>query len=76
MLVSMLQYTYCQGVRGSLKIAQALERDMGFGVVSANQQPRQVGDHLPVPGEARVCLGATFCAPPGRGCGCAEPPGW
>jgi hypothetical protein len=39
MLVGVLLYAYCQGVRRSRKIAQALERDMGFRVVVANQQP-------------------------------------
>ncbi|MDA1219678.1 MAG: IS1182 family transposase [Chloroflexi bacterium] len=39
MMVGVLLYAYCQGVRSSRKIAQALERDMGFRVVAANQQP-------------------------------------
>ena len=30
---------YCQGVRSSRRIAWALERDVGFRVVAANQQP-------------------------------------
>jgi transposase len=39
MMVGVLLYAYCQGVRSSRKIAQALERDVGFRVVAANQQP-------------------------------------
>ena len=39
MMVGVLLCAYCQGVRSSRKIAQALERDMGFRVVAANQQP-------------------------------------
>lgn len=39
MMVGVLLYAYWQWVRSSRKIAQALERDMGFRVVAANQQP-------------------------------------
>ncbi len=39
MVVGVLLYAYCQGVRSSRKIARALERDVGFRVVAANQQP-------------------------------------
>jgi transposase len=39
MMVAVLLYAYCEGIRSSRRIAQALERDMGFRVVVANQQP-------------------------------------
>ena len=39
MLVGVLLYAYCQGIRSSRKIERALERDIGFRVVAANQQP-------------------------------------
>ena len=39
MMVAVLLYAYCQGLRSSRRIAQALERDVGFRVVAANQQP-------------------------------------
>jgi transposase len=39
MMVSVLLYAYCQGLRSSRRLAQALERDVGFRVVAANQQP-------------------------------------
>ncbi|MFH1484247.1 MAG: IS1182 family transposase [Chloroflexota bacterium] len=39
MMVGVLLYAYCQGIRSSRRIAKALERDIGFRVVSANQQP-------------------------------------
>ncbi len=39
MMVGMLLYAYCQGIRSSRRIARALERDVGFRVVAANQQP-------------------------------------
>jgi transposase len=39
MMVAVLLYAYCQGVRSSRKIARALERDVGFRVIAANQQP-------------------------------------
>lgn len=39
MMVAVLLYAYCQGIRSSRRIAQALERDIGLRVVSANQQP-------------------------------------
>ena len=35
----MLLYAYCQGVRSSRRIAWALERDVAFRIVAANQQP-------------------------------------
>jgi len=34
-----LLYAYCQGIRSSRKIDRVLERDVGFRVVAANQQP-------------------------------------
>ena len=39
MMVAVLLYGYCQGVRSSRRLALALERDVGFRVVAANQQP-------------------------------------
>ncbi len=39
MMVAVLLYAYCQGLRSSRRIARALERDVGFRVVAANQQP-------------------------------------
>jgi transposase len=39
MMVAVLLYAYCQGIRSSRRIARALERDIGFRVVAANQQP-------------------------------------
>ncbi len=39
MMVGVLLYAYCQGVRSSRKIDRALERDVGFRVVAANQRP-------------------------------------
>ncbi len=39
MMVAVLLYAYCQGIRGSRRIAQALEENVGFRVVAANQQP-------------------------------------
>ena len=39
MMVGVLFYAYCQGIRSSRRIAKALERDIGFRVVAANQQP-------------------------------------
>jgi transposase len=39
MMVAVLLYAYCQGLRSSRRIAWALERDVGFRVVAANQQP-------------------------------------
>ena len=39
MMVAVLLYAYCQGMRSSRRIAQALERDVGFRVIAANQQP-------------------------------------
>ena len=38
-MVGVLLYAYCQGIRSSRKIERALERDIGFRVVAANQQP-------------------------------------
>ena len=35
----MLLYAYCLGIRSSRKIARALEEEVGFRVVAANQQP-------------------------------------
>jgi transposase len=39
MMVGVLLYAYCRGIRSSRKIARALEEDVGFRVVAANQQP-------------------------------------
>ena len=39
MMVGILLYGYCQGLRSSRRIARALEEDVGFRVVAANQQP-------------------------------------
>lgn len=39
MMVAVLLYGYCRGLRSSRRIAQALEEDVGFRVVAANQQP-------------------------------------
>lgn len=39
MMVAVLLYAYCRGIRSSRKIARALEEDVGFRVVAANQQP-------------------------------------
>jgi len=39
MMVKVLLYGYCVGVRSSRKIAAALESDIGFRYLSANQQP-------------------------------------
>ena len=39
MMVAVLLYAYCQGVRSSRRIGRALEEDVGFRVVAANQQP-------------------------------------
>lgn len=39
MMVAVLLYAYCQGIRSSRRIARALERDVGFRVVAANHQP-------------------------------------
>lgn len=39
LMVAVLLYAYCQGLRSSRRIAVALERDVGFRVVAANQQP-------------------------------------
>jgi transposase len=39
MMVGLLLYAYCRGVRSSRQIAQALERDVAFRVVAANRQP-------------------------------------
>ena len=39
MMVGVLLYAYCQGVRSSRRIAWALERDVAFRIVAANQQP-------------------------------------
>ena len=37
--MGVLLYAYCQGVRSSRRIAWALERDVAFRIVAANQQP-------------------------------------
>ena len=38
-MVAVLLYAYCLGIRSSRKIARGLEEDVGFRVVAANQQP-------------------------------------
>jgi len=38
-MVAILLYAYCLGIRSSRRIARALEEDVGFRVVAANQQP-------------------------------------
>ena len=38
-MVGVLLYGYCLGVRSSRRIARGLEEDVGFRVVAANQQP-------------------------------------
>ena len=37
--MAILLYAYCLGLRSSRRIARALEEDVGFRVVAANQQP-------------------------------------
>jgi transposase len=39
MMVSLLLYAYCLGLRSSRKIEQLCERDIGFRVIAANQVP-------------------------------------
>ena len=39
LMVAVLLYSYCLGLRSSRRIARALEEDVGFRVVAANQQP-------------------------------------
>ena len=39
MMVDILLYAYCLGLRSSRRIARALEEDVGFRVVAANRQP-------------------------------------
>ena len=39
MIVAILLYAYCLGLRSSRRIARALEEDVGFRVVVANRQP-------------------------------------
>ena len=39
MMVAILLYAYCLGLRSSRRIARALEEDVGFRVVAANRQP-------------------------------------
>ena len=39
MMVAILLYAYCLGLRSSRRIARALEEDVGLRVVAANQQP-------------------------------------
>ena len=39
LMVGVLLYAYCQGMRSSRRMARALERGVGFRVVAANQQP-------------------------------------
>lgn len=75
-MVGVLLYAYCQGMRSSRKIARALERDVGFRVVATNQQPvlrfapvlrarmTLLSHHLPVPGGARGGIGEALCRAP------------
>ena len=39
MMVAVLLYAYCLGLRSSRRIARALEEDVGFRVVAASRQP-------------------------------------
>src|SRR3972149_5381432 len=39
MMVGVLLYAYCLGLRSSRRIARALEEDVGFRVMAANQRP-------------------------------------
>ena len=39
MMTGVLLYAYCQGIRSSRRMTRALERDVGFRVLAANQQP-------------------------------------
>jgi transposase len=39
MMAAVLLYAYCRGLRSSRRIARALEEDVSFRVVAANQQP-------------------------------------
>lgn len=39
MMVSVLVYSYCRGVRSSRKIERLLQEDVSFRVLAANQQP-------------------------------------
>jgi len=39
MMVSLLLYAYCLGIRSSRKIEQMCTRDIGFRVIAANQDP-------------------------------------
>ena len=39
LMVGVLLYAYCLGLRSSRRIARGLEEDVGFRVVAANQQP-------------------------------------
>jgi len=39
MMVSLMLYAYCQGIRSSRKIEQRCERDIAFRVITANQKP-------------------------------------
>lgn len=54
MMVKVLLYAYCHGVTSSRKVAQALENDVSFRFLSANQQP----DFRTVAGFRREHLGA------------------
>jgi transposase len=38
-MVAVLLYAYCVGLRSSRRIARSLEEDVGFRVAAANQQP-------------------------------------
>ena len=45
MMVSILLYAYCLGLRSSRRIARALEQDVGFRVVAANAAPATTRSH-------------------------------
>ncbi len=47
-MVGVLLYAYCLGLRSSRRIARALEEDVGFRVVAAKEEAG-LSHHLPVP---------------------------
>ena len=55
-MVGVLLYAYCLGLRSSRRIARALEEDVGFRVVAAKGEAG-LPHHLPVPGGARRGIG-------------------
>ena len=46
MMVAVLLYAYCQGIRSSRRIARALERDVGFRVVAANRSYEAIEEEV------------------------------